>query len=333
LTPAAACSSSGKDDVNQGRAKGETEVVILSERFRALHRGLAVLAAVLASFLTCIGASARDQPGKIDVLLVGSSGTISASADPGKEKAALETLQSFIKEETGLKNDIVRQKNWGDLAEKMSKGQLHLGVFQGYEFAWAKEKYPNLRPLAIAVNVYRYPVAYVVTRKDSPVKSFADLQGKILAMPAGTGQVLRLYVRRQAQAVGKKTDTFFSKIKAEENIEDALDDVVDGAVQAAVADRAALEAFKRRKPGRFKQLKPVAQSQPFPAPVVAYYDKVLDDDTLRRFQKGLVGASGKERGQTTLTLFRLTGFETVPNDYDRVLAEARKTYPPETPKE
>ena len=33
-------------------------------------------------------------------------------------------------------------------------------------------------------------------------------------------------------------------------------------------------------------------------------------------------------GQTMLTLFKLTGFEPPPADFDKVLAETRKTYPP-----
>lgn len=42
----------------------------------------------------------------------------------------------------------------------------------------------------------------------------------------------------------------------------------------------------------------------------------------------LLGASRKEKGETTLTLFRLTGFVAVPADFDKVVADTRKTYPP-----
>jgi ABC-type phosphate/phosphonate transport system substrate-binding protein len=134
-------------------------------------------------------------------------------------------------------------------------------------------------------------------------------------------------VDRQAEANGKKAEEFFSKITTPENIEDALDDAVD-AKESVVVDRTALEAFKRRKPGRFKQLKEVAKSPPFPPPVIAYYDGMLDDATLTKFKDGLLGASKKERGQTLLTLFHLTGFETPPQDFEKVLNETRKTYPP-----
>jgi ABC-type phosphate/phosphonate transport system substrate-binding protein len=227
-----------------------------------------------------------------------------------------------------MDNDIERQKGWRELADRMVKGKLQIGVFQGYEFAWAQEKDSKLQPLVLARNVYLYPVAYVVTKQDDKATNFAGLQGRTMAVPA-TGQLfLRLFVDRQAEANGKKAETFFSKMLSADTAEDALDDVVDGVAQSAVADRASLEAYKRRKPARFKQLKEVAHSQPFPPTVIAFYDDVLDQDTLGHFRQGLLDANRKERGKMMLTMFRLNGFEAVPADFAKVLAESRKNYPP-----
>jgi len=294
--------------------------------FRFRHR-VPILVAWALALLAVPFAVVSGQQGKVDVLRVGTSGSLSAG-DSRREKAALESLRSFIKDETGLDDEIIREKDWRELADKMAKGRLHLGVFQGYEFAWAQDGQAGLKPLAIAVNVYRSPVAYVITRRDNPAKDVAGLQGQSLSIPA-TGQgFLRLCVRRQCEDKGKKLDAFFSKATAPDNAEDALDDVVDGVTAATVVDRAALEAYKQRKPGRFGQLKPVTKSDPFPPPVIAYYDNVVDESTRDRFLKGLLGAADKERGQTMLTMFRLTGFERVPDDFDKVLDQTRKAYPP-----
>jgi len=217
------------------------------------------------------------------------------------------------------------------LTDKLAKGALDLGVYQGFEYAWAQEKQSDLKPLAVAVNVYTYPVAYVVTNRTNKAQSFRDLQGQSLAIPATGQRFLNLFVEREIPAAAKKPpDSFFSKITTPEEIEDALDDTVDGVVQAMVVDRAALEAFKRRKPARFKNLKEVAHSQPFPPPLVAYYGKNLDEATLERLRSGLLDANRKEKGETLLTLFRFTGFILPPSDFDNVLAETRKTYPPPT---
>jgi ABC-type phosphate/phosphonate transport system substrate-binding protein len=273
------------------------------------------------------GTVARTQSAPGHVLRIGTSGTL-APATGAKEDAALATLRDFIKSETGMDNQIIRQKDWRELADRLAKKQLDLGVFQGYEFAWAQEKSPGLRPLALAVNVNRYPTVHVVTRRDDPATDFAGLRGYALAVPSGGGDYVRLFLDRQSQAHGKPADAFFSRIATVDNAEDALDDLVDGKVQAVAADRATLEAYKRRKPGRFSQLKQVAQSQPFPPTIVAYQEGTLDEPTLQRFRDGLLRASQTDRGQTLLTLYRLTGFEAVPPDLDQVLARTRQAYPP-----
>jgi ABC-type phosphate/phosphonate transport system substrate-binding protein len=287
----------------------------------------AALVFTLAALLALLSNTAQAQQAKVDVLRIGTSGTLTTEKG-GKEKGALESLRKFIQDETGLKNEFVRQKDWQELTDKLAKGELHLGVYRGFEFAWAQEKQANLKPLALAINVYRYPVVHVVTREDNAAKDFAGLQGQSFSIPVESESLLRLFVERQTQLAEKTPEAFFSKINTDQNVEDALDDVVDKAVQAAAADRVALEAFKRRKPARFKQLKEVAHSGPLPPPVIAYYGNVLDAATRERFAKGLLEANQKDAGQTMLNLFRLTGFETPATDFGKVLEATRKEYPP-----
>jgi ABC-type phosphate/phosphonate transport system substrate-binding protein len=290
------------------------------------------MAGVLLTFLAVCAPAFGQQAKKIKVLHIGTSGSMALNAGSGtKEQTAIETLQSFIKTETGFDNDIVRQKNYQELTHKMAKGELQLGVFQGFEFAWAEEKDPKLRPLALAVDVYPYRYAYLMVGRDSKITNFAALQGKILSLPNIAQGQFRLFVEHLCENHGKPLNAFFSKITTPDNVEDALDDAVDGVVQAAVVDRGGLEAYRRRKPGRFNRLRELMHSQAFPPPLVAYYEGVLDNQTRQRFLNGLLTANQKERGQSLLTLFKLTGFVAPPGNFEQVLAETRKAYPP--PKE
>jgi ABC-type phosphate/phosphonate transport system substrate-binding protein len=263
------------------------------------------------------------------VLHIGASESLHGGPTGNKEKAALEALRKLIKEETGLANDIVDLKSWREVAERMARGQLQVGVLPGHEFAWAQEKDAKIKPLALAVNTHRYPIACLVVNMDSTCKDFAGLQGKPFALSPAEGSHVRLFVDRQTQAAGKKPDSFFSKISTPDNIEDALDDVVDGNVQATVVDRAGLDAYKRRKPGRFSQLKELARSPAVPPTVIAYYEAALDSATIKRFRDGLLAANRKEKGQTLLTFFKLTGFESIPKDFDQVVSQTCKVYPPD----
>lgn len=278
--------------------------------------GLAALVAALSST-----AGAAD---KIDVLKIGTSGTLGPKQG-GQEKANLLTLRNFIKEETGFDNEIARQKGWQQAADKLARGELHIAVLPGHEFAWAQQQSSKLKALAVAVNVHPHRYAHIVVRQDQSVGSVADLKGKKLALPDMGHDYLNLFAAKQAGT--NQLDQFFSKVSAPANYEDALDDVVDGAVEAAVVDRVALQQYSRRKPGRFRQLKELAQSSAFPSAVIAYQPGVLDQATLDRFQKGLLNATKSERGRNLLSLFRLTGFSVPPADFDDVLAKTRQDYP------
>jgi ABC-type phosphate/phosphonate transport system substrate-binding protein len=288
-----------------------------------------IVATVLAILL--IDAGMPSAQAKDFVLRIGATGTITGRADAPEEKTGQDLLHRFIKEETGLGNEITGQQNWQDLSAKMAKGECHLGVFQGFEFAWAQEKYADLKPLAVGIKVNTYPVACVLVRRDNPTADFGGLKGQSLASPVTSLAFLKLFVDRQSDPRGKK-EAFFSKIVPADNVEDALDDVVDGKIQSIVIEQVSLDAYKRRKPGRFKQLKEIAHSQPFPPLVVAYCGKTLDEATLRRFKSCLMNAGKKEKGEMLLTLARLTGFVDIPADFGQVLEKTRRAYPPEKSK-
>jgi ABC-type phosphate/phosphonate transport system substrate-binding protein len=280
-----------------------------------------VWTAFVATALATAGRAARAEE-----LLIGSSGTL-ADVGASKEKAALDTLKAFIKDETGMDNQILSQKNWRELGEKMTKGKLQIGVFQGIEFAWAQEKFPSVKPLALGINLYRYPKVYVVTKKDSPIKDFAGLKGKSISLP-GAHTPMWMFVAHECKVNGKDIKSFFSKVTDQKNVEDALDDVVDGLMTATAVDGGTLQAYKLRKPGRFNLLRPIAQSQPLPPTVIAFSESGLSAETRTKFRDSLIGAARKERGKTMLTLFHLTGFEAIPADFNKVLASTRKTFPP-----
>src|SRR5260370_4907859 len=186
--------------------------MILLEAGPQQHRqGFILLACTFWAFFAGPGAVSTAQQPKVDCRRIGSSRSL-ASEQGAKEKAALKTLEAFIKDETGLNNEILREKDWRELAEKMAKGQLHLGVFPGFEFAWAQEQQPQLKPLALAVNVYLYPVAFVVVKAGNPAKDISGLKGQSLAIP-DTGQgFLRLFLERQGSAGGKKLETLLSHV-------------------------------------------------------------------------------------------------------------------------
>ena len=61
--------------------------------------------------------------------------------------------------------------------------------------------------------------------------------------------------------------------------------------------------------------------------MVAYRPGTLEDKALNRFRDGLVNCQKTILGRQLLTMWKLTGFEPIPDDYEQTLKDIVKTYP------
>ena len=158
------------------------------------------------------------------------------------------------------------------------------------------------------------------------ISAFADLKGKSLAIARHTPEPCHLFLERKCQAAGGKMEEFFSKVTHPDNVEAGLDDLVDGAFQAVLVDEVALNSYKRRKPGRFAKLKELEKSPIFPAAVVAYRPDKWNEADLKTIRDALLNAHQNPEGRQLLTMWKLTGFEPVPKDYEEMLRGIVKDY-------
>ena len=241
----------------------------------------------------------------------------------------------MVKEFTGLDGQLkAGGDGWLEVGKKLTERKLDLAVFHGFEFGWAREKYPELRALTIAVSKYRLVNAFLVVRSDSDIKTFGDLKGKDVGFPRKSKEHCRLFMERGctdcAQCNAKR---FFNQVLASPNADEAMDDVLRGKLQAVVTDNVSLEEYEQFKPGCYARLKVIKQSEPFPPAVIVYREGALDADTLKKFRDGMISANQSPRGRDMMSLFKMTAFEPVPDNYGQMIAEILRHYPAPEPVE
>jgi ABC-type phosphate/phosphonate transport system substrate-binding protein len=290
------------------------------------HRAVAVIAVAL--LVTLFGPFVAADDPKSATLRIALSASLFHEVPDAKAHQAMQSMKELVSRQTGRRTEGSVEKDIDKLAKQLAEGKRDLVVFLGYEFAWARQKNPKLRPLVIAVSGDQAMRAHVMARQGSTAAKLTDLKGQAFALPKESRAHCRLLVERQCKAQGKSPQDFFAPLTTPGNVEDALDDVLDGVVQATVIDSFGLEAYKRRKPGRFAKLKEIQKSEVFPAPVVAYQDGTFDEATLKQFREDLLRTIQDAEGQRLLGLWKLTGFAQVPNDYERTVTEILRAYPP-----
>lgn len=284
---------------------------------------LGATAAVLSS------AAAAERPDPSGTVRIGIAHTL---LHDGSERLLLglkTPFEKLIASQTGLNSELVPTGDVPNLVQRLADGKLDVAVLQGIEFAWAKTKYPDLQPLVLAVNQRTHLRALLVVRADRRIADVRDLREQRLAIPGWCRLHCELFLQRRCRDVGaEQAARFFSRIDRAGSAEDVLDDLVDGKANAALVEEVSFDCYQRRKPGRADRLKILEASQVFPASVVVYRAGKIDAEMLKQFRHGLLAADGQPLGRHLLTLWRLTGFVPVPQDYPQTVTRIVRTYPP-----
>jgi ABC-type phosphate/phosphonate transport system substrate-binding protein len=236
-------------------------------------------------------------------------------------------FKSLLETQTGMSGQLVAGGDAHHLGQRLKEGEVHLGIFHGVEFAWARAKFPQLKPLLIAVNKQPFLRAHLVVRADGKVQSVDDLKGGVIALPNLSREHCWLFLERRCVPAEQTPGTYFRKVSRSRDACYALDDVIDGSVQAAVIDDADLAAYGKQFPDYFAKLKVLQRSEPFPCAVIAYYPGALSDDLLEQFRTGMLAAKDSRQGRQMMQLCRITSFEDVPDDFDKMLEVIAKAYP------
>jgi ABC-type phosphate/phosphonate transport system substrate-binding protein len=246
----------------------------------------------------------------------------------------IEPFRLLMVSQTGMDGEVVLPKDVLHLAKDLADEKIHIALFHGFEYAWAKQKFPDIHPLMIAVHQQRQLQVYLMVRSDSPIRSLKDLQGKSVALPCFCQEHCWIYMERGCMDAGQcEPKKFFAPLTTPPHAEEGLDELADGKVQAVIVDNVALDAYKERKPARFAKLKAVQKSELFPSAVIAYRAGTLNQDTVKLFQKSLLDGQKTALGRQLLTLWKMSALEQVPADFNEALSKILKAYPPpETPR-
>lgn len=237
-------------------------------------------------------------------------------------------FKSMMKEFTGLNGLPGPGGDAYTMAKDIAEDRVHLGVFQGVEFGWVSQKYPDLKPLMIAVSKYHSLKAHLIVKADGGVSGFADLKGQEIGIPFRAREHLNLFAEKYCSQAGQCVPkAYFSRVNKPLSSEAALDDVLSGKAGAAIVDTLAWESYAETHPGRYRKLKSAIDSDPFPTAVVVYRQGFLSDATLAKFRKGMTSANQSEKGRELMTMWKLTGFEPVPPNYGDMVTNIVRAYP------
>lgn len=240
-------------------------------------------------------------------------------------EALSKPFRDLMTRHTGFNGDVEVVDDPHTLTDRLKQNKVQLGVYHGFEFAWAQQRCDDLVPLIVTCPPGGCVQGMVVVPADCPAKSLADLKECEVLIPRGAKAHTLVFLDKLRDgfddADAKPT------AKTDQTPDDVLTLVATGKAKAALVDVCAWEGYKVLHPGGCKALRVLAKSEEFPPAVVCFRKGTLTDDQVKQIREGLTASSKTPTGKMLMTLWNLKGFEAPPKGYQTSLDDILKAYP------
>ncbi|HOM72509.1 MAG TPA: phosphate/phosphite/phosphonate ABC transporter substrate-binding protein [Armatimonadota bacterium] len=290
---------------------------------------LALVIALIAIFLTCVGCSkqqaelgTKENPIKMAMV---------PSLDTQRLLVSGKQLETLLEKRTGYEFETSVPTTYTAVVEAMSVGKVDVGWLPPLSYVLAHDKYGVEAILVVQRDGSTNYNSVIIARTDSKIDKLEDLKGKKFAY----GDVLStsgyIYPRHLIRTSGYNPDTFFSNAvqlgRHDVVIAAVLNEQVDaGAVYGGpVSD--ARENLVEVQPDIMKITKIIARSEDIPNDTVSVR-KGLPKEMVDKIRDALIDIAESGEGKRIITdLYGIDGLKPAKDsDYDcvRRVAEAEK---------
>ena len=223
-----------------------------------------VLVVLLAGLFPTLVAAAEPSGVMPKTLRCGFLQRVFYDTDPRDAKAAIEVQGREISRSLGLNTppQVVLFPDLPSMSTALRHGDLEMVTMPTIEYLNLRKTIPMI-PAFVAANNGGLGTRYVIiARKESGIRSFADLKGKSILLPSvikhESGQ---LWLEVLLMRAGKGTrDPFFRQAKESPKLFNAIMGVFLRQADAAVVTRSVLDTSRQLNPQLENQLMVVAES-------------------------------------------------------------------------
>ncbi|MDD5104439.1 MAG: phosphate/phosphite/phosphonate ABC transporter substrate-binding protein [Desulfuromonadaceae bacterium] len=208
-------------------------------------------------------------------------------------------LQAYIGKKLGRTVQLVDRGNYKEMNRLLETGDLDAAFVCAGPYVEGKDKFGMellAMPQVKGKSVY---YSYIIVRKDSMIKHFEDLRGKVFAFAdpkSNSGKLVPTYMLAK---MNETPDSFFDRHIFSYGHDQSIRAVADGIVDGAAVDSLVWEYSKQKYPEQIQQLCIIATSDPYGIPPVVVRPG-LDSELKKQLKDILLSASADPEGNDIL---------------------------------
>jgi len=278
---------------------------------RLLRYAIMLFAALLVPTATLGGApfsGAELQDVLPKVLRMGFSARILSDIDPRDAQVAMELWTKELGRSMGIKTELqtVIFKKTADMIEAVKKGELTILSLPAIDYLKIRDE-ARLTPSVVSTNnAGRGREFVLITRRDSGIRTVADLRGRVILLLSPTKlEVCHLWLDVLLMREGKRErSSFFRQVKEAPSASQAIMAVFFRQADASIVSRGALETCNTLNPQIGSQLFIVAESEPLLGDITCI-PKTVNEKLKRAIEHAALHLHENIVGKQIFTLFHI----------------------------
>ncbi len=231
---------------------------------------------------------------------------IASTVSPQRNLRDYERMLQYLGRKLGMPVDVVQRSGYSECIALLENREVDAAFVCSGPYVEAKERFGAEALVVPQVSGQGTYCAYVIARKDGPVRSFADLRGKVFAFTDPLSTTGKLYPAHVLTKLGSTAENYFSKTIFTWGHDNSVEAVAHGLADGAAVSSLVWEGLTKSGSNAASQTKVIERSAPFGMPPVVVHprlDPELKKRLLRIFLsmhldpegKALLGQAGIER--------------------------------------
>ncbi len=193
---------------------------------------------------------------------------ISPMASPASTLSSYNDLIKYLSEKTGTEVILKQRRKYSEINSLLETGEAQFALTCTGAYLSGRKDF-GLEVLAVPViNGKTSYNSYIIVNKNSDIKDFSMLQGKIFAFTDPLSLSGRLYPVYLLDSMNKKPDNFFRKIFYTSSHEKSIESVAYGLADGAAVDSLIFEDMKRTGAEAVDMVKIIKISPPYGIPPI-----------------------------------------------------------------
>ncbi|MBI5233332.1 MAG: phosphate/phosphite/phosphonate ABC transporter substrate-binding protein [Deltaproteobacteria bacterium] len=213
---------------------------------------------------------------------------------------------------------MVHRRTYGEMDSLLERGEVNVAFICSAPYVKNREKFGVELLAAPSVNGSTRYHSYIIVHKDSTIKSFAELRGKVFAFTDPGSNTGKLYPDYLVRTTGAAAGKFFKRSMYSFSHNKSIEMVAKKIADGAAVDSLVYEYMAKKGSPYAKETKIIKRSQPFGMPPVVV-TKNLGPELRGKIRDAFLNMHKAPKGKAILDEMMIDGFVQVSDrDYDSI---------------